>query len=292
MIHDFVYLRASTVKEALELLEKHREDCKVICGGQSLLILMRQGLVAPKYLIDIKKVEELSYIKFDPEEGLRIGATTTHRAIEKSLLVMEHYPVLVEMEKNLASIQTRNWGTIGGNLSHADPASDPAALLIALNAFVKVANKERERTLSLEEFFRDFFETALEEGELLLEVQVPAIPPKTAPVYEKFTIIKNDLGIISVAASLTVEEDGLLCKDARIVLGNSAPIPKRMKEGEKILAGNKLDDRLIERAAQKTSEKAEPVADIHASEEYRRHLIKVLTKKMVKKSWEATRTLA
>jgi carbon-monoxide dehydrogenase medium subunit len=292
MIKDFVYLKANTVKEALDLLEQHKEDSKIICGGQALLILMRQGLVSPKYLIDIKHLEELNYIKFATKEGLRIGATTTHRAVEKSSLIKKRYPVLIGMEKNLASIQTRNWGTIGGNLAHADPAGDPAPVFIALKATVKMANKERERTLPLEEFFIDYFETALEEDELLLEVQIPVIPPKTAVVYEKFNIIKNDLGIVSVAASITVDNSGQKCQEARVVLGAAAPIPKRANEAEQMLVGKKLDDRLLDRVAAKASEEAEPVADIHAAEEYRKFLVKVLTKKMVKNSWEQAKTLA
>jgi len=291
MIRDFVYLKASSVKEALGLLEKHKDDCKIICGGQSLLILMRQGLVAPENLIDIKAVKELSYIKFSSNAGLRIGATTTHRDIEKSSVVKKHYPVLIDMEKNLASIQTRNWGTIGGNLAHADPAGDPGALLMALDARVSMANKERVRTLSLEEFFIDFFETALEENELLLEVQVPPVPPRTATSYEKFNLIKNDQGIVSVAASITLDGDGLRCKDARLVLGGSAPVPLRSKEAERMLKGKKITEGLLEQVGNRASEEADPVADIHASERYRRHLVKALTIRMLKKAWEQARIL-
>ncbi|MDH4258496.1 MAG: xanthine dehydrogenase family protein subunit M [Candidatus Aminicenantes bacterium] len=292
MIRDFIYLKAGSVKEALDLLDKHKDDYKIICGGQSLLILMRQGLVAPENLIDIKGMKELSYIKFNSKTGLRIGATTIHREIEKSSVIKKHYPVLVDMEKNLASIQTRNWGTIGGNLAHADPAGDPGALLMALNARVSMANKERVRALLLEEFFVDFFETALEEGELLLEVQVPPVPPRTATAYEKFNIIKNDQGIVSVAASLTLNEDGLRCKDARLVLGGSAPVPLRAKEAEAMLKGRKVTEGLLEQVGSRASEEADPVADIHASEGYRRHLVKALTKRMVKRAWEHARTLA
>ena len=291
MIQDFVYLKASSVKEALGLLEKHKDDCKIICGGQSLLILMRQGLVAPENLIDIKAVKELSYIKFSSNAGLRIGATTTHRDIEKSSVVKKHYPVLIDMEKNLASIQTRNWGTIGGNLAHADPAGDPGPLLVALDARVSMANKERVRTLSLEEFFIDFFETALEENELLLEVQVPPVPPRTATSYEKFNLIKNDQGIVSVAASITLDGDGLRCKDARLVLGGSAPVPLRSKEAERMLKGKKITEGLLEQVGNRASEEADPVADIHASERYRRHLVKALTIRMLKKAWEQARIL-
>ena len=292
MIRDFVYLRTNTVKEALDLLEQYKDDYKIICGGQSLLILMRQGLVATEHLIDIKRVEELNYINFDPKKGLKIGATTTHRAIEKSSVIRDQYPLLVDMEENLASVQTRNWGTIGGNLCHGDPAGDPGPVLIALNATVKMANKERDRTIPLEEFFLDYFETALEEGELLLEVQVPVTPPKTATAYEKFNLNKNDQGIVSVATSLTLDDDGLSCKDARIVLGAAAPTPKRAKEAEQLLVGRKLDDDLLNQLGEKASEEAEPVADIHATEAYRRQLLKVLTKNMVKRAYEQAKTVA
>lgn len=292
MIRDFVYLRANRIKEALDLLEKHKDNSKIICGGQSLLILMRQGLVTPEYLIDIKQVEELDYINFDPKRGLKIGAITTHRAIEKSSVIKEHFPVLVDMEENLASIQTRNWGTIGGNIAHGDPAGCPAPVLIALNAAVKIANKERERSMPVEELTLDYFETALEEDELLLEIQVPVMPLKTAAVYEKFNIIKNDMGIVSVAASITLDDDGVNCKNARLALGGAASTPVRAKETEKMLVGEKLDDDLLRQVGEKASEEAEPVDDIHATEAYRRHLVKALTKKMVEKAWEQAKTLA
>ena len=292
MIHDFKYLRASTVKEAIELIEQHKDDYKIICGGQSLLILMRQGLVAPECLIDIKHLDELNYIQFDKKEGLRIGATTTHRTVETSPLVKKHYPLLVEMEQNIASIQTRNWGTIGGNLAHGDPAGDPGPVFIGLNGKVKVANKERERTLPLEEFFIDYFETALEEDELLLEIQIPPIPSKTATTYEKFNIIKNDQAIVSVATSINLDEDGLSCKDARIVLGAAAPAPVRAREAEKLLIGKKMDDRLLKNVGEVASKEADPVDDIHATESYRRQLIKVLTRRMLRKAWKQAMGLA
>lgn len=292
MIRDFSYFKAKTVAEALDLLDKYRDDYKIICGGQSLLILMRQGLVAPENLIDIKGVNELNYVTFDPEDGLKIGATTTHSALEKSAAVREHYPLLVSMEENLASIQTRNWGTIGGNLCHGDPTGDPGTVFIALNGSVKLASKERERTLSLEEFFIDFFETNLEEGEMLLEVQLPVIPPRTAVTYHKFNIIENDQGIVSVAASVTVDEKGTVCQDARIVLGSAAPVSMRSEEAEKLLIGKKIDDKLLDAVSDKAAQEADPVADIHASEKYRRDLIKALTRRLVRKAWEQAKALA
>ncbi len=291
MIKDFIYLRPGNLKEALQMLSEHQEECKVIAGGQSLLILMRQGLVAPKYLIDIKSLNELNYIRIDSNEGLKIGATTTHRSIEKSPLIKERFMILSEMERGLASIQTRNWGTIGGNLCHGEPAGDPAPVLIALGAKLKMASSTNERVMDMEDFSLDYFETALYKNELLLEIQVPNIPPRTAIAFEKFTIIQNDMAISSVASSVTLDKDGSSLKDVRIVLGGVAPIPKRVKKVEEMLVGKKLSDDLIEKVSKVASEEAEPISDIHASEEYRRELVKVLTKRMLRKAWERARAL-
>lgn len=285
MIHDFTYLRPSNVKEAFAMLAEHQDDCKVICGGQSLLIVMRQGLVVTDYLIDLKKVDELNYITYDDKAGLKIGATTIHRAIEKSDVIAKKYPVLVDMEEKLASIQVRNWGTIGGNLAHADAAGDPAPVLIALDATIKVGGAKGERTMPLEEFYTDLFETALEPGEIVLEVCAPPVAPKTATTYKKFNLLESDQGIVSVAVTISLDADGT-CKVARIVLGNAASTTLRAKNAEAFLVGRKLDDALFEKAGEAASAEAEPVGDIHASEDYRRHLIKVLTRRMAKAAWE------
>jgi carbon-monoxide dehydrogenase medium subunit len=285
MIRDFVYLKPDTLKEALALLSEHQGECKVIGGGQSLLILMRQGLVTPAYLIDIKHLDELNSITFDEKDGLKIGATTTHRTIENSETVRAHFPVLVEMEQNVASIQTRNWGTIGGNLAHADPAGDPGPVLMALDASFKVASTKGGRTICADAFFLDYFETALQEDELLLEVRVPVQQPRSGAAYEKFTIIKNDLSIASVAASITVDGIGR-CTKAGIALGAVAPTPRRAIQAEKDLLGHTLSAELLNHVGERASEEAKPIGDIHASEDFRRHLVKVLTARMVAKAWK------
>jgi carbon-monoxide dehydrogenase medium subunit len=287
MINDFHYLRPGTLKEALAMFAEH-DDCKVICGGQSLLIVMRQGMLAPEYLLDIKHVKELDYIKFDKKDGLKIGATTTHRSIEKSDVVKKNYPALVAMENKLASIQVRNWGTIAGNLAHADPAGDPAPVLIALKADIKVGSAKGDKTMPLEDFFVDYFETALGKGELVLEVQVPLPEPKTGAAYQKFNLLESDMGVVAVAASVTLNGGGK-CKDARIILGNAGPTPKRATRAEELLVGKAYDEGLFAEAGKIASEDCEPVADIHASEEHRKHLLGVLTKRMLKQAWEQAR---
>jgi carbon-monoxide dehydrogenase medium subunit len=189
------------------------------------------------------------------------------------------------MENKLASIQVRNWGTIGGNLAHADPAGDPGPVLVALNANVKVGSAQGDRTMALEDFFMDFFETALEEGEIVLEVQVPAPEAKTGAAYEKFNLLENDQGMAAVAAAVTLNGGGK-CKDVRVVLGNAGSKPIRVKKIEELLIGKAYNEKLFAEAGEIASQDSEPVSDIHASEEHRRHLLGVLTKRMLKQAWE------
>jgi CO/xanthine dehydrogenase FAD-binding subunit len=286
MIHDFTYLKPGTLQEALSMLADHQDECKIICGGQSLLIVMRQGMLVTDYLIDIKGLNELSYITYDKKEGLKIGATTTHRIIERSGLVKEKCPVLVEIEKKVASIQIRNWGSIAGNLAHGDAqAGDLAPSLIALSAKVKLASSKGSRTIPLGEFYTGFFENAMTNEELMVEVQIPPVPPRTTTAYTKFNLIGNDQGIVGVASTVTIDQKGA-CQEARIVLGNAGVIPIQAKNAEKVLKGKKIADKLLEEAGETAAREAEPISDIHASEEYRRHLIRVLTERMVRQAWE------
>jgi carbon-monoxide dehydrogenase medium subunit len=244
---------------------------------------MRQGLVAPKYLISIKGLSELSYIK-DTKEGLKIGALTTHRMIEKSPVIQKKFSVLAEMEHRLASIQTRNWGTIGGNLCHGEPAADPAPVLIALKATLTIASLKSERSMAVEDFSLDYFEVALEHGELLTEIQIPAVPPHTGTAYTKFNVIESDLATIGVAVSVTLGSGDGICQDVRIALGASAPTPMRAKQAEEVLRGKKITDALLKKAGEVASNEAQPISDIAASEEYRRELIKVLVPRMAKEA--------
>jgi len=282
MIKDFEYFAPKTLKEALALLDKYQDDCKVICGGQSLLVLMRQGLVAPPYMIDIKGISELSYIK-DEKDGLKIGATTTHRAIEKSPVIKKKYPVLAKMETRLASIQTRNWGTIGGNVCHGDPAGDPLPVLIALGATLTMTGSKGKRSMPAENFCLDYFETALEAGELLTEITLPVVPPNTGTAYTKFNVIESDLATVGVAVSITLGA-GDSCQDIRIALGASAPTPFRPKKAEAILKGKKITDALLAQAGETASTEADPISDIYASVEYRRELIKTLVPRMTREA--------
>ncbi|MGD9116929.1 MAG: xanthine dehydrogenase family protein subunit M [Dehalococcoidia bacterium] len=280
IIFNFEYFAPKTVKEALKLLSKYDEDeRKVIAGGQSLNILMKQRLVTPKYLIDIKGVSELDYIKFDKKEGLKIGALTTHRSIETSPVIAKECVVLCEMENNVSSVETRNWGTIGGNVCHGDPGGDPAPVFIALNAKMKMTGPNGERTVAAEDFTLDYYETELQHDELLAEIQVPSLPPKTGVKFTKISQIAGDYATASVAVFITLDQQEV-CSDIRIALGSVAVAPMRAKKAEALLKGKKITEKLLAEAGQIASEEASPTSDAESSEEYKRELVKVLVKRV------------
>jgi carbon-monoxide dehydrogenase medium subunit len=282
MIADFEYFDPKTVREALSFLSQYKEEAKIIAGGQSMLIIMKQGLLTPEYLMDIKGVAALDYIKYDEGKGLRIGALTIHRAIEKSPVIQKHFGVLSEMERNLATIQTRNWGTIGGNLCHGDPAGDPAPVLIALNAKLKLASLGRERIIEAEEFSKDYLEVALEPDEMLTEIQVPIPPAHTGTAYEKLMVMKGDMGIVGAAVSITLRPGDGVCENVRIALGSAASVPLRARKAEKVLIGKVINDALLAEAGQVASAEANPPSDVHGSAEYRREMVKVFVKRVAR----------
>lgn len=288
MIAAFDYLAPKTVKEALSLLSKYKDEAKLIAGGQSMLVVMRQRLLAPEYVIDVKGLTDLEYIKYDEKQGLKIGALTIHRDIEKSPVIKKHFGVLSEMEGNLATIQTRNWGTIGGNLCHGDPAGDPAPVLISLKAKLKLVSSAGERVIDTEEFSKDYLEVALGPGEMLAEIQIPTPAPHTGTAYEKLMVMKGDMGVVGAAVSITLDAKGG-CQDARIALSNCSSVPLRAKKAEKVLIGKTINDALLAEAGEVASGEADPPADVHGSVEYRREMIKVFVKRVAQIALEKAR---
>jgi carbon-monoxide dehydrogenase medium subunit len=280
MLADFEYFAPKTVKEAVSLLAKYKEEAKIICGGQSMLVVMKQRLLTPEYLIDIKGISSLDYIKYDEKQGLKIGALTLHREIEKSPVIQKHFGVLSEMEGNLATIQTRNWGTIGGNLCHGDPAGDPAPVFIALKAKLKLAGSGGERVVDMEEFSKDYLEVALKPDEMLTEIEVPNPPPHTGTAYEKLMVMKGDMGVVGAAVSITLSGKDSLCQDARIALGNCSSVPVRSKKAEKELIGKTSNEALLAQAGEVASKEVAPPSDVHGSAEYRREMVKVFVRRV------------
>ena len=284
---DFEYFGPKTVEEALDLLSQYKdEDYKIIAGGQSLNTAMKHRLIAPEYLIDIKGLSDLDYITFDGKEGLKIGALATHRSLELSPIVREKYPMLCEMEENVASVETRNWGTVVGDLCNADPAVDPAPPLIALDAKLKIASKGDERMVPAEEFAVDFFETTVQEGEMVTEIQIPVTPPNTGTYFTKYSQLLGDYSLASVAVLITLDKKRDVCTNVRIGLAGVASAPVRAKKTEAVLKGKKITEALLAKAAEVVKTEISPVSGIEGSEDYKRDLAGTLLKRVAKVALE------
>lgn len=285
-MNDFNYSAPKTVAEALSELVKLKGEGKIICGGQSMLVLMKQNMLTPEHIVDIKGISELDYIKFNEKEGLRIGALATHSAVEKSAVVKEKYSVLAEMEDNLAVVQTRNWGTIGGNVCHGDPAADPPALFIVLNAQYKLMNQGGERVVDAEDFYKGLLEVDLAPDEMLCEIQIPPMSAHSGVAHEKLMAQKGDMGIVGAAVYVKINPATGACEEARIALTNVDQVPFRARGAEEVLMGKIVDEQVLEEAGSVASREVDPPADVHGSEEYRRAMARVLVKRVAAQALE------
>lgn len=280
----FEYLRPSTVPEAITLLQQYGEDAKILSGGQSLIPMMKLRLARPGYLIDINRICGLSYIK---EEGgyLRIGGLTREAELESSPLIQSKYPLLVDTTSVIADPQVRNLATVGGNLAHGDPANDHPATMIALGAEVVATGAKGERVIPIEEFFVSLFTTALRQDEILTEIRVPIPPARSGGAYFKLERKVGDFATAAVAVQLTLDDKGNVQK-AGIGLTNVGATPIKAKSAENFLAGKKPDDGNISQTAQLAAGDAQPSSDLRGPADYKRGLIRELTKRALARSVE------
>lgn len=282
---DFDYLEPTSVREACSMLSQHGDGAKVMAGGVALMTLLKQKLIQPGCIVSLEKIPALNYINYDDGTGLRLGATTPHRAIENSRLVAEKYPLLSQMAHHIGSIQVRNLGTIGGNLCHAEPASDPPAVLVALSAQVKLVSSGGERTVPLEDFFVDFYETVIRPDEVLTEIQIPPLASGTKGAFIKFNPRSAmDLPVIVVAALVVPGRKKGSAKDVKVALGAVTSKPLRASRVEEALKGKELTDEAIQEASQMASEGLEPISDIRGSSGYRKEVAKVLVERALKQA--------
>ena len=279
----FSYLSPATLDEALSLLAQHQGKARVIAGGTDLVPkLKRREIGAPDYVIDLKGIPGLDKIKQNGG-GLTIGALATIGAVERSPQIRQKFSILAQAAQSMASPQVRNRGTIAGNICNAVPSADSAPALLTLGAKLKIISRKGERTIGIEDFFTGPNQTVLNDGEILTEIQIPALPPNSKGVYLKLSPRRAmDLAIVGVAA-VVVAQNGV-CKDIRLALGAVAPTPLRAKKAEAILKGQKLNDNLIEKAAKATAAEAKPIDDHRASAEYRRDMVEVLVRRAIKQA--------
>ena len=283
----FEYFRPSTIPEALALLVQHGDDAKILSGGQSLIPMMKFRLARPSHLIDINRISGLAYIK---EEGgfLKIGGLTREAELEASAVIVSKYPLLADTAHVIADPQVRNLATVGGNLAHGDPANDHPATMLALGAQIVATSHKGERVIPIEDFFVSLFTTALQSGEILTEIRIPVPPPKSGGAYLKQERKVGDFATAAVAIQVTLDANGT-CQRAGIGLTNVGPTPLKARKAEDFLRGKKLDQANIAQAAQLAADDSQPSSDLRGPAEYKRGLIKELTKRALVKAVERAR---
>jgi carbon-monoxide dehydrogenase medium subunit len=278
----FEHHAPASLSEALGLLSRYGEKAEVYAGGTDLLVAMKKRERTPEHLIDLKRIGEMKGIRLDGEKGIRIGALTTLGELERSTLVHEKFTPLWDAVTMMASPQIRSLGTLGGNLCSAVPSADTAPPLIVLGASVKMVGPSGEREILLENFFRGPKESVLQKNELMKEVFVPQPRDFTSGKYIKLMRREAmDLALVGVAARVTMDGSGKICKDARIALGAVAPTPIRALQAEEVIINREITEARAAEAGKAASVVCRPISDIRSSLAYRCSMVEVLTKRAI-----------
>ena len=275
----FEYYRATTLQEALDLLRAHPQ-ARVLAGGHSLLPMMKLRLAMPEALVDIGRITELAGVE-RVNGAIRIGALTTHHTLESSDVLRAHCPLLAEAASQVGDRQVRNRGTIGGNLAHADPASDLPAVILALEGVLHIAGPDGNRQVNAADFFVDLLTTALQPGEILTAIEVPALGARTGSAYLKFEHPASSYAVCGAAAIVTLAPDGT-CERARLCFNGVTATPFDAAAVADALAGQALDDATIDRTVEERLTIEDPMGDLFASGPYRVQLAKVYGKRALK----------
>lgn len=280
----FDYFKPKTVPEAVALLQQHGSNAKILSGGQSLIPMMKFRLARPSCLIDINRIPGLSYVK---EDGgfLKIGGLTRESDLEASAVVGSKYPLLLDTAAVIADPQVRNLATVGGNLAHGDPANDHPATMLAFGAQVVATGPKGERVIAIEDFFLSLFTTALKQDEILTEIRIPVPPARSGGAYFKIERKVGDFATAAVAVQITFDGSGVVQK-VGIGLTNVGPKPIKAKKAEEFLKGKKLEASVVDQAARLASEEAQPSSDLRGPVEYKKGLVKELTKRAIARAAE------
>jgi carbon-monoxide dehydrogenase medium subunit len=279
-------LEPRSVDEAVSLLAQHADQAKIIAGGTAVVLMLQNRLISPGYLISLGRIGGLDDITYQPGTGLRIGGLATIRQSETSPSVREQLPVLAETFGKVANVRVRNAATVGGNLAEADYASDPPPVLVGLRARVKAASQRGVREVPLTEFFKDFYETALAQDEVLTEVVVPELPPTWRSAYLKYVSRSSeDRPCVGAAAFVDLDERGL-CRELRVVLSAVAETPQEFAEVEALARGERLTDELISEVAERYAGAIDPLSDLRGSSWYRKQMIRVFVRRAIRAALE------
>jgi aerobic carbon-monoxide dehydrogenase medium subunit len=283
----FGYVAARSVEEALQLLTQHGDDAKLLAGGHSLIPAMKLRLASPRYLIDLGSVPGLRGVRIDGE-SLAIGALTVHADIAASDLVCKRLPGLADAASIIGDVQVRNRGTVGGSVAHADPAADLPVILTALNASFVLQSASDNRTVSADDFFTDFYTTALTANEVLTEIRVPLPPSGAGTAYAKLPHPASGYVVVSAGVLIHRQPSGQ-CASARIAIGGMGSNPIRATATEAALQGQPLTPDVIARAAAKAADGTDPDDDSYASADYKRQVATVYARRAIEAAVERAR---
>ncbi len=280
----FDYHPATSVNEAIALLQQYGDDAKLLAGGHSLLPTMKLRLAQPGHLIDLGKISGLSYIREDGG-AVAVGAMTTYTTIERSHLLHRHFPILREGTALIGDTQVRNRGTIGGSIAHSDPAADMPGMVLALKADILVQGAGGVRTIKADDFFQGMFATALQPGEIITEIRFAIAPPRTGSAYAKLANKASHYAVAGCAAVVTLDTDGT-CTSASVVITGASVAPTRASAVEAALVGSMLDEATVANATGSAADGLELVEDIHGSKAYRAQMAAVIAKRAILKAAE------
>jgi len=288
----FVYHAPASLEEALVTLAEYGQDASLLAGGQSLVPVMNFRLAQPAALIDLNQIPELDFVRHEINSAavaasgrLSLGSMTRQRTLERHPLIAQHAPLLHETMPYIAHPQIRNRGTIGGSLAHADPASELPVILLALDGRVKLQKVGSARWVNGRDFFTDLFTTARAEDEILTEIELPPLPPRTGTAFTEVARRHGDYALSGVAAVVTVDEEGV-CKAVRLVYLNAGDTPISAVQAATMLVGQQASEAIFTAVAEAAQQEIAPTTDIHASAEFKRHLAKVLTMRALRAAYE------
>jgi carbon-monoxide dehydrogenase medium subunit len=277
----FDYVAPQSVEDAVAALASAGEDAKVMAGGQSLIPVLRLRLSYPETVVDLGRIPELKGVR-DDGDAIVIGSMTTHDEILRDPLVRQFAPLLVQATETVADPQVRHRGTFGGSLSHADPAGDLPSVALALDAELVIAGPDGRRTVAARDFFLDYLTTAIQQGEILVEIRLPKLGEGWGTCYEKFNRVAQAWSIVAVAAAVRRENGSIT--EARVGLTNMGTTPLRATAVEQALTGKSASAEWLAEAASHAAEGTSPTSDVNAQADYRAHLATVLTKRALTKA--------
>jgi CO/xanthine dehydrogenase FAD-binding subunit len=285
----FKYYAPTTVEEALGHLAQHGYDAKVLAGGQSLIPTMNFRLAQPAVLVDLNRIPELFYIKSEDDAGVRVGAMTRESQVEHDPLIAERAPLVYEAMPHIAHPQIRSRGTFGGCIAHADPAAELPAVSVAMSARFRIRNQAGERWVPADEFFIGFFATVMQPDDLLVEIALPPLPPRSGWSFKEIARRHGDYALVGAAAMVSLDKKDQ-CQQARLVFLSVGEGPVEARQAAETLQGHAPAPEAIEAAAEAAaSADVDPGNDIHASADYRRHLVKVLARQSLTQAFDRAR---